>query len=117
MPVVNQLPIRVRHFFSRRCALVLLALCVAFLSLVSEAANAGCICSCRDGEMRAWCTLPYEVPPICPARACPPPAVRPSPPLAGAFPKGCYYARVCDPTGSCEVKRICQGDKIDGTVQ
>jgi hypothetical protein len=115
MIAMRNAPTPALHAWTRATAHLFLTMLA--LGAGATAASAGCVCSCRDGEMRAWCTAPYDIPPICPARVCSPPSVRPSPPLAGSITRGCSNEQVCDPSGVCQWKRVCRGDKIQGTIR
>lgn len=84
-------------------ALLVLALIALFAAHTS--AEAGCACTCVDGNMVAACPNPYDVPPICSLRTCAPPMVRPIVPLLNTH--ACVDTETCDQFGNCEWNPVC----------
>jgi hypothetical protein len=87
------------------------ALAPSFLALIAAtmigaAAEAGCACSCVDGNMVAGCSSALDIPPICPMRTCAQPTVRPPLPIGGR--RACTDVQVCDKYGHCEWQSVCQ---------
>ena len=71
------------------------------IGFAAGTASAACGCECVEGAIRAVCTRPGELAPLCPSAICPisPAAVRPLDPLALA-PLGasrCQEAQVLNP--------------------
>jgi hypothetical protein len=62
-----------------RYPMLLGAAALAVLGFVPEPAQAGCTCTCVNGQPQAICSSTLDLPPLCPPRICPivPPAVRP----------------------------------------
>ncbi len=71
------------------------------IGFAAGTAAAACGCDCVDGRMRAVCTRPGELAPLCPAAICPiaPAAVRPldSAVLAPLGAAQCREAQVLNP--------------------
>jgi len=82
----------------------LLALIAAMT--MGAAAEAGCACTCVDGNVVPSCSSPLDIPPICPMRACTQPTFRAPVPI-GARP-ACVDTQVCDRYGHCEWKPVCR---------
>lgn len=85
----------------------------AWLLSAAGPAAADCACRCVEGAMRAICSNPIEVAPICPPVVCPivPPAVRPIEPPVIAPPgtSACAPQQVLNPaTGRYEWQTLCR---------
>ena len=84
-----------------------------YFILWSSPVQAGCVCSCVNGNPQALCSSTLDLPPICSPRICPivPPSIEPLQSLR-LNPLGttsCRQAQVLNPyTLSYEWKRVCQ---------
>jgi hypothetical protein len=73
-----------------------------------SASFAGCFCQCSDGAFKPVCSGPYDIAPICPARACST-AIRQKPMRIGEGGKAqCAPFQECDTYGHCEWKSSCK---------
>lgn len=83
------------------------------LAIFTVSANADCTCTCVNGQVRALCSVSYEVPPVCAPMVCPitPAAVQPITP-AYVPPIGtsrCQNKQILNPyTNMYEWRMICQ---------
>jgi hypothetical protein len=89
------------------------SLLAASLVLAACPARAECACRCVEGEMRAVCSNPVELAPVCPPAVCPiaPPAIRPIEPPMIAPPGAsrCAPRQVLTPaTGRYEWRTLCR---------
>ncbi len=84
----------------------------AFLAITTATADAGCVCRCVDGEMRALCSSSIDLEPICPPRICPmsTPSIAPlqMPRLAPLGTSSCRQAQVCNSFGQCRWQEVCR---------
>lgn len=90
-----------------------LGLVLAVSLAVSTNADAGCVCRCVNGEVRALCQSSIDLQPICPPTVCPivPPRVEPiTPPTVPPLgTSGCRNVQVLNPnSGQYEWRRVCQ---------
>jgi|GEM_PF-1643183 len=81
--------------------------------LAAGPAAAECACRCVGGEVRAICSNPLELAPICPPAACPPapPELRPLAPPRIPPPgtEACAERQVLNPwTGRWEWRTLCR---------
>jgi hypothetical protein len=78
------------------------------IGTLPTAAFAGCHCQCVDGAFRPSCSGPYDIAPICPARACST-SLRQTPARIGDGGKTqCAPFQECDAYGHCEWKTTCK---------
>src|SRR5436309_2355606 len=83
------------------------------LVLLPCAAEAECICTCVNGQVRPICRSSLDLPPICAPQVCPiaPPSIQPIP-QPSVPPIGttkCEFKQVLNPvTQQYEWRRICQ---------
>ena len=75
-----------------------------------QAAHADCSCECINGRMQPLCPN-LDVAAVCPETFCPlgPPSIAPFavpriPPFGSSL---CRQARVCDPSGNCQLQTVC----------
>lgn len=83
------------------------------IGFAAGTAAADCGCECVDGRMRAVCTRPGELAPLCPAAICPiaPPGIAPldSAALAPLGAQHCQEAQVLNPaTQRYEWRELCR---------
>lgn len=83
------------------------------LAAVSVGAYADCECQCVNGQVRALCSSPLDIRPICSPAICPfvPPSIQPiaTPMIPPIGTRSCRPAQVLNPfTGQYEWKTVCQ---------
>lgn len=83
-----------------------LAVLIVEVSSWPTHAYAGCSCQCVNGQYKASCSSPTDIPPICSLRVCPfGPTLKP-PPIGGA--SSCAQIQSCDTYGNCVWKTQCK---------
>jgi hypothetical protein len=76
------------------------------VAIFSTIASAGCSCSCVNGQYRATCSSPFDIPPICALRTCPLDLTPRTPPIGAGG--SCSQQQQCDIYGHCEWKQVCR---------
>ena len=93
--------------------LVSAAVFYAALLIQTSRSDAGCVCSCVNGQVQALCSSTFEIAPVCMPRVCPivMPSIQPiRPPIIPPIgTSNCGPRQVFNPfTSRYEWKTICQ---------
>jgi hypothetical protein len=99
-----------RNHVSDDFTMTIRATLVFAILFACQAAHADCSCECINGRMQPLCPN-LDVVAVCPETFCPlgPPSIAPFavpriPPFGSSL---CRQARVCDPSGNCQLQTVC----------